>query len=180
MDLLVPIAKALQDHDVQFIVIGVWGANYYAQSAATVFSTHDCDVFLPPDPANLLRAWQACEAESFALWSGNEPLDRPRDLLLARRVVEFRAVTTAISETGTQVDLSLVMGNLTFRDVWPRRRMFTIEHVSVPVASLADIIASKAAAGRPKDLLFLATYEEALKDMMRDAGDQGRRRDPQP
>jgi hypothetical protein len=35
------------------------------------------------------------------------------------------------------------------------------------VARLRDIVASKAQAGRPKDRLFLATHEEALKELMR-------------
>jgi len=31
-------------------------------------------------------------------------------------------------------------------------------------------VQSKAAAGRPKDRLFLATHEEALRDLMKDEG----------
>ena len=38
--------------------------------------------------------------------------------------------------------------------------------VQIPVARLRDIVASKAAAGRPKDRLFLATHEEALRQLM--------------
>jgi hypothetical protein len=44
--------------------------------------------------------------------------------------------------------------------------VFKVEGVRVPVASLSDIVASKAAAGRPKDRLFLATHEEALRDLV--------------
>lgn len=50
-------------HGVRFVVIGVWGANYYATSAATLFTTQDRDLFLPPDPDNLLAAWRACAEE---------------------------------------------------------------------------------------------------------------------
>ena len=39
--------------------------------------------------------------------------------------------------------------------------------MAVPVASLKDIVVSKAAAGRPKDRLFLATHEEALRELGR-------------
>jgi hypothetical protein len=42
-----------------------------------------------------------------------------------------------------------------------------VEGVAFPVASLGDIVASKAAAGRPKDRLFLATHEEALRELGR-------------
>jgi len=40
-----------------------------------------------------------------------------------------------------------------------------VEGVALPVASLRDIVASKAAVGRPKDRLFLATHEEALREL---------------
>jgi hypothetical protein len=43
--------------------------------------------------------------------------------------------------------------------------VFEIDGIEVPVASLAHIIRSKAAAGRPKDRLFLATHAEALRRM---------------
>jgi hypothetical protein len=45
--------------------------------------------------------------------------------------------------------------------------MFEVEGTEVPVASLSDIIASKAAVGRHKDRLFLATHEQALRELGR-------------
>jgi hypothetical protein len=36
------------------------------------------------------------------------------------------------------------------------------------VARLSDIVASKAAAGREKDRLFLASYAEALRSLIED------------
>jgi len=65
------------------------------------------------------------------------------------------------------VDLTLVMAGFAFDEVWARRRVFKVEGTGVPVASLKDIVASKAAAGRPKDRLFLATHEEALRELGR-------------
>jgi hypothetical protein len=65
------------------------------------------------------------------------------------------------------IDLTLLMAGFDFEDVWPRRRVFKVEGVGVPVASLKDIVASKAAAGRPKDRLFLVTHEEALRELGR-------------
>jgi hypothetical protein len=52
-------------------------------------------------------------------------------------------------------------------DVWARRRVFKVQGVALPVASLRDIVASKAAVGRPKDRLFPATHEEALRELER-------------
>jgi hypothetical protein len=52
--------------------------------------------------------------------------------------------------------------------VFVNRREFRVEGVSVPVARLRDIVASKAAAGREKDRLFLAAHAEALRPLIED------------
>ncbi|HXV60280.1 MAG TPA: hypothetical protein VEK15_06265 [Vicinamibacteria bacterium] len=79
------LVRALSQSGVRFIVIGVWGANYYATSGETLFTTDDRDLFLPADARNLLTAWQACESVGLQLWSGNEPMDKPLDDFLAER-----------------------------------------------------------------------------------------------
>ena len=139
--------------------------NYYG-SGATHFHTEDRDLFLPPDPRNELKAWQSCHGEGFELWCGDEPLGEPMDRVLAEQVVARRALVRADGH-GLLIDLTLVMASHAFEDVWSRRRIFKVGRVAVPVASLKDIVASKAAAGRPKDRLFLATHEEALRELGR-------------
>lgn len=131
-----------------------------------IFHTQDRDLFLPPNPSNALRAWRACEAAGLSLWCGDEPLGQPLDLRLAKQVVARRALVMA-ERAELRVDLTLVMAGFAFAEVWRRRRLFKVQGVEVSVARLADIVASKAAAGRPKDRLFLATHEEALRDLMK-------------
>ena len=160
------LAAALLRANVRFVVIGVSGINHYAQTAGLVFTTQDRDLFLPADPKNELKAWQSCRGEGFELWCGDEPLGEPMDRVLAEQVVSRRALVRADGH-GLLVDLSLVMATFTFEDVWSRRRIFKVGRVAVPVASLKDIVSSKAAAGRPKDRLFLATHEEALRELGR-------------
>jgi hypothetical protein len=89
------------------------------------------------------------------------PADPKNELKVSRRAL-VRA-----DGHGLLVDFSLVMAGFTFDDVWSRRRVFKVEGLEVPVASLKDIVSSKAAAGRPKDRLFLATHEEALRELGR-------------
>ncbi len=145
--------------------MGVAGANYYARSGATMFTTEDRDLFLPPEPSIVLRAWKTCASLGLDLRSGDEPLGRPLDMVLARRVVSRRALVRA-TQTALQVDLALVMAGFTFETVWGARRIFKVHGVGVPVARLSHIVRSKAAAGRLKDRLFLASHEEALRDLM--------------
>ncbi|MBI3492766.1 MAG: hypothetical protein HY047_13460 [Acidobacteria bacterium] len=167
MDPLTPLARALQENAVRFVVIGVAGANYYALNASTVFLTQDRGLFLPPDPDNLVNCWAACDAVGLHLWSGDEPLDSPRDRWLAERIVERRALTRATDGAELQVDLTLVTGGCAFDAVWKERRVFQVDGVDIPVARLLDIVTSKHAAGRDKDRLFLATHREALEELLR-------------
>jgi len=169
MSQFAPLARAFVEEGVRYLVIGVFGANLHAHQAGVVFNTQDRDVFLPPDAENLLAAWRACEACGLALTNAGEPLDEPRDLDLAERVVERRALThapTRATDGDLQVDLTPSMTGFEFDQVWPERRTFTIAGIEIPVARLLHIVASKAAAGRDKDRLFLATHKEALRDLL--------------
>jgi hypothetical protein len=168
VDSFTALVEALGAAGVRFVVIGVWGINHYARSGGTIFHTEDRDLFLPLDAISLRRAWDVCAAHGYELWAGREPLDVPRDELLAKRIVELRALTTAIGPGGVHIDLSLVMTGLTFEEVWARRRTFCVDGVEIPVARLTDIVTSKAAAGREKDRLFLATHAEAIRRLQRD------------
>jgi hypothetical protein len=162
------LIRALLKHNVRSVVIGVWGANYYAARGSMVFETNDRDLFLPPNAQNMLAAWQACRESSFSLWVGDEPLGEPLDQQLAGKVIEQRALVTAISASGSeQVDLSLVMKGFSFEEVWLQRRIFRVGEVEIPVASLTQIVESKRQANRAKDRLFLATHAEALEQLLR-------------
>ena len=167
MDPFLALVRALGRHNVRYLVMGVWAANYYALAANLVFRTEDRDLFLPPDPDNLVRCWSACGETGLDLWSGDEPLDSPRDRWLAERVIERRAAVRASAGRGLEVDLSLVMADLDFEMVWSERRTFTVDDVEIPVASLLHIVTSKETLGRDKDRLFLATYREALEELLR-------------
>ena len=160
------LVSRLSQAGVRFVLIGVGGVNYYAQAAAATFATLDRDLFLPLDPANELLAWRACESAGLELWCGDEPLDTPRDGLLAEQIVSRQAIVRATDGKGLEVDLTLVMAGFEFEAIWRLRKVFLAGDVEIPVARLLDIVASKAAAGRPKDRLFLATHEETLRLLM--------------
>lgn len=161
------VVAALNGRGVRFVLIGLSGANYYATSGASLFVTADRDLYLPPDPANVLAAWAACDSLGLELWSGREPLDKPRDRPLAETIVARQALVRASDGRGLEIDLTLVMTGFEFESVWSERRVFRAEGVEIPVARLRHIVESKAAAGRPKDRLFLATHEHALRELLR-------------
>jgi hypothetical protein len=154
--------------DVRYVVIGVWAANYYAQHGGQVFTTDDRDLFVPPNPANLLNAWKASRESGYELWAGDEPLGEPLDPWLAERVVSTRSNTRAIHPDGVVVDFTLEMKGFDFETVWNTRRVFRVADLDIPVAKLSHIVESKAKVNRLKDQLFLATWDEALRDLMKD------------
>lgn len=164
---LAPLARYLAEGDVRYLLVGVSGANLYAPAGQAIFPTEDFDLFVPVDPDNLVRAWEACVAGRLDLWVANEPLERPRDRALAERIVERRLLTRATGPDDLQVDLTLVMQGFEFETVWAARRMFTLDGVPLPTARLTHIVTSKHAAGRPKDQLFLATHQDALEQLLR-------------
>jgi hypothetical protein len=143
------------------VLIGVAGANYYAHAGSAVFTTEDRDLFLQPDPNNLVRCWAACEANGLELWSEREPLDMPRD----------RSADSA----ELHVELTLVMAGFDFETVWSERRLFVVDDVEIPVARLLHIVTSKHAAGREKGRLFLAAHREVLEELLRGAERKGGR-----
>jgi hypothetical protein len=164
---LAPLARELAGRHVRYVLIGVSGANLYGPGGQAVFATDDLDLFLPLDPVNLVRAWEACDATALQLWSGDEPLDSPRDQWLAERIIARRALTRATGAAGLQVDLTLVMKGFEFEHVWSERRTFLIEGVDLPTARLRHIVESKHAAGRDKDKYFLATHKDALEQLLK-------------
>ena len=60
---------------------------------------------MPPKAGNLERAWAACEDAGLELCLIEEPLDRPRDRLLAERVIarqveRYEGAGPAVEATG--------------------------------------------------------------------------------
>ncbi|MEQ8764124.1 MAG: hypothetical protein RL885_09365 [Planctomycetota bacterium] len=165
-DVFARLIAILEKHEARFVVIGVFGANYYAGSASGLFTTLDRDLFLPKDPSNLLATWRSCEESGLELFAGREPLDYPRDLDLARRVVGVSASTRASDGRVLDVDLSLTMTGFDFDTVWVSKREFEVAGTRVPVARLSHIVSSKAATGRPKDQSFLSSHAEILRRLV--------------
>jgi len=164
------LLRALNRGNVRYLVIGVGGADIHAETVGARFLTKDLDIFLPRDPDNLLRCWQACERAGFTLWTGRDPLDSPRDLWLARRVVEFKSLTTARAEDALPTDLTFLMGEFEFEDVWLRRTWAYPDGAGAELARMSDIVESKRQANRDKDRDFLARNRAVIDRILADEG----------
>lgn len=148
---------ALAKAEVDYLVIGMMGLNHYAREAAEVFHTEDLDVLIAPRAADLRRACAALARAGYELESNGEPVGTV-DALLARRIVERRAVIRGRHEHGLGVDIVLEARPFTFSQWRRAARRFRSDKVPIVCASREMILRAKEDAGRPKDKAFLKVY----------------------
>lgn len=145
------ILGALQTHGVRCVLIGGFAAVIYGSP----YVTTDVDVVPAIDPKNLARLSSALHALNAKIWTSSEPegvvFDHDGVSLAAVRVWNL------VTDHG-RLDITFEpSGTAGFDDVSRDAAHLVILGVEVDVASLADIIRSKEAAGREKDRLVLPT-----------------------
>jgi hypothetical protein len=144
----VEVAAAFARHHVEYLFIGKSGAILLGYPAVT----QDVDLFLPKDPRNAARVVTALLSLGFSI---------PETI--RQKIV--RGVDFVQLKNGP-FDLDLVHtpdGIESFSAAKSR----SIVHDGFPVANLRDIIASKRASGRQKDLLDLELLEEFRREYER-------------
>jgi len=144
---LVAIGRALKNAGLEAILIGNAGAALQGAPVTTV----DFDFLFRKTPRNMakLKAFAAA-LDATVL----RPYYPASDL--------YRVVR---DDDGLQVDfMATVHGLRSYEGVRDRAMTVLIDDVPIRVASLADIIRSKRAAGRPRDLVVLDTLEKALEE----------------
>lgn len=151
------VLSRIDDARVPYLLMGVLAIGHYALESGEAYLTDDCDILIRPRPRDLSRVLDALTAERYALSCGGESLPWP-DRLIARRLVEHRAVVRAKKRDCLGIDIMLVAAGASFAELWKRREIFHSQGVRIKCASLEDLLASKARAGRPKDKAFLTLY----------------------
>jgi hypothetical protein len=74
------------------------------------------------------------------------------------------------------VDILMTISGVDFDDAYRARKVVLVEGLRLPFLGLAELLANKRAAGRPKDLLDVALLEEHGADRGRRGSRPGRRR----
>lgn len=157
------IVAILNRHGVKYVLIGGYAALLHGAPVVTV----DVDITPAPDRANLARLAEALrELHAQLRASGvDEPLDIPLD---EQTFEQFPTVLTLRTRHG-DLDISLHPSGPAGRPFDYERLMRSAVVVRLPepvsVAALDDVIASKRAAGRPKDLAVLPLLYE-LRDQL--------------
>jgi hypothetical protein len=155
---VVAICRALTVHDVAFVVIGGAAARLHGTGHATV----DIDVCPSRAKDNLARRATALRAVGARLRVEGDPAGvafEPHADLLAKVTT-----MTLITRHGP-LDLCFTPAGFAggYDELAPHAIVVQLANVEVPVASLEDVVTSKRAAGRPKDITALPALEAHLQ-----------------
>jgi hypothetical protein len=169
----IAIIDVLVRHGVDFVVIGGFAASLHGSP----YVTWDVDVTPKQAPDNFARLSAALDAlEAKARAAGIEPLPFSHDgeSLAAASIwnlhTRFGNLDISVTPSGTTGYADLRRDALVVR----------IRSVEFAIASVADIVRSKGAAGRDKDKLVLPVLRELAAEETRRRAELQRRKPPEP
>ncbi len=138
------IFASLERNQVKYLIIGGIAAVYHGVPRATF----DLDILIEATPENashLLKALEEAQMGTAALISPEE--------LLRHEIVVF--------EDRVRLDVQTRTPGLSFEEAWERRIETEFQGVKLYLVSREDLIRSKKASGRPRDLEDVKILEEA-------------------
>lgn len=144
--ILARVARALREQGLEAVLIGNSGA---ALQGAPV-TTMDIDFFIRKTPANITKLKRLATSLSAVVFTPFYPVSGLFRLTRDDDALQLDFMTT-------------IHGVRSFNSVRNRAIAIDIEGETLWVAALADIIASKRAAGRPRDRAVLDVLEATLK-----------------
>jgi hypothetical protein len=140
--------RALQHHEVRFVVIGGLAGRLWGSPTMT----NDIDICYDREPANLERLAAALTDLHARLRGVDEDVPFRLDALTLAKGQNF----TFTTDMGALDVLGMPAGVRGFNDLAVNATRFDLgEGVVVPVCDLDDLIRMKRAAGRPKDRIEL-------------------------
>ena len=153
------LCRVLLEHDVEFLVIGGVAAHLHQTGHATV----DIDICPSSEGANLERLAAALRSIEARLRVEGEPAGIAFDP--HPQQLRQLSMLTLLTVHGP-VDLCFAPAGFLggYDSLVPGHVVVVVSGVEVPVASLADVVRSKRAAGRPKDIVALPALEARLRE----------------
>jgi len=142
------LLRSFRAHGVKYLIVGGYAVSFHAQPRAT----KDLDIFVRADPENAKAVWNALAAFGAPLEGiAAEDLGNPG------KFIRFGHPPVA-------VDILPAIDGVSFDDAWSRRVETAVEEggdLEVNFISREDLIASKLAAGRARDLADVEEIREA-------------------
>jgi hypothetical protein len=155
------LLEVLARHGVRYVLIGGFAAVIHGSP----YVTTDVDVVPDADPANLQRLSEALDDLHARVWTEGEPGGLPFDHDAAS--LAAGRMWNLVTDHG-RLDITFEpSGTVGYDDVARDAVHLVILGTGVHVASLADVIRSKEAAGRDKDHLVLPVLRRILAETER-------------
>jgi len=152
------ILRVLAEHGVRYVLIGGFAAVIHGSPYVTV----DVDVVPEITEENLQHLSDALRAMHARAWTAGEPEGIPFDH--DGRSLAESSVWNLVTDHG-RLDITFVpSGTQGYGDLSRDAVRLSILGVETDVASLADVIRSKEAAGREKDRLVLPVLRRILDE----------------
>lgn len=154
------LLRGLAEADVRFVVIGGMAALIHGD----IVGTADLDAAVAEDEANLRRLVRLLAALGARLLvevgrGALATIEQPVDVAWFRRMASVRLLTVH-----GVLDVVLEADGMGRYPAWQRRAVpVDLDGYQVEVAALEDVIRSKRAAGRPKDVAALPRLEVLLQ-----------------
>jgi predicted nucleotidyltransferase len=141
------LLSALADTNAEYLVVGGWAVGYHAEPRFT----KDLDVFIGPSNENL-------DAVARALAKFGAPAALI-DTLRALGPDEF----LFLGASPVRVDILRRVDGVAFAEAYARREIVDWDGVRVSLIGFDDLVASKRAAGRERDIRDLKLLESARR-----------------
>lgn len=150
------LLEVLAAHQVRFVLIGGFAAIYHGSATATF----DIDITPDGSAANLERLSAALAEVGAMVRTDQGPLPFAHDGASLSRAAIWNLTTPH-----GDLDLTFVpAGTAGYDDLHREAARAEVLGVEIEVASLADVVRSKEAAGRAKDLLALPALRALLDE----------------
>lgn len=152
------ILAILERHDVEYVIVGGLAASLHGSPHVTT----DIDITPKPEPTNLERLSAALKELNAKIRFDKEPFAVPFDHDAAALT---RANVWNLTTDHGDLDICFVpVGTEGYEDLHRDAEHVSLDSITVQVASLADVVRSKEAAGRPKDRIVLFTLRRLLEE----------------
>jgi hypothetical protein len=156
------IVRVLEANAVRYVLIGGMAATIYGAD----YVTGDVDITPAKDAENLTRLSTALHDLDARIRVADEPEGLPYDH--TANSLASAAVWNLVTRVG-DLDIAFIpSGTQGYGDLRRDAVTVLIHDVAVPVASLADVVRSKEAAGRDKDRLALPMLRRLLAESGRE------------
>lgn len=135
IDRLTEVFRSFQDHDVRYLVIGGIAANIHGVPRATF----DLDVTIEPTLDNAKNLLTALLEAGYVTAELTTP-----EKVLSHEITIFK--------DKVRIDVQTKTPGIVFEDAWLRKDTVSFKSQPIHVVCRGDLVASKKAAGRPRDL----------------------------